>query len=109
MTTTWHRVATRDSLSVDQPLAVKIGSLEIGLFVLGDAVHAIEDVCPHAYALLSQGFVEGDTVECPLHGARFHIPTGRCTAEPGDRDLKVYATRIVDGHIEVAVEPATGG
>ncbi len=30
---------------------------------------AIENVCPHAYALLTEGFIEDQTVECPLHEA----------------------------------------
>ena len=101
---TWHAVAARADLSAEQPLAVKIGAIEIGLFELDGAIHAIEDVCPHAYALLSQGFVDGDSVECALHGARFHIPSGRCTAEPGGRDLKTYKTRIVGDRIHVAVD-----
>ena len=69
----------------------RIGENEIGLYLVGDRYYAMENVCPHAYALLSQGFVEGDEVECPLHGARFHIPTGKCTQEPGGRDLVCYA------------------
>jgi 3-phenylpropionate/trans-cinnamate dioxygenase ferredoxin subunit len=51
-------------------------------------------VCPHAFALLSQGFVEGDKVECSLHEAVFHIPTGKCLKAPADRDLTTYRVRV---------------
>lgn len=43
----------------------------------------MEDICPHANALLSQGFMDGETIECPLHGALFDIRTGQCLREPG--------------------------
>lgn len=104
MGTAWHDVGSRDELSEDQPLAAKVGKREIGIYLVGDAVYALEDVCPHAYALLSQGFVEGEEIECPLHGAKFHIPTGRCTREPADRDLKTYPVQIEGARIRVAVE-----
>jgi 3-phenylpropionate/trans-cinnamate dioxygenase ferredoxin subunit len=54
--------------------------------------------------LLTQGFVDGDTVECPLHEAVFHIPTGKCLKEPGGRDLKVYAVRLAGEEIQIKVE-----
>lgn len=104
MSSVWHDVANRDDLSEDQPLTVKVGEREIGLFVVDGAVYALEDVCPHAYALLSQGFVEGDEIECPLHGAKFHIPTGKCTKQPADRDLKTYRIQVEGGRIQVAIE-----
>jgi 3-phenylpropionate/trans-cinnamate dioxygenase ferredoxin subunit len=77
---------------------------EIGIYKVGDALYALENVCPHAYALLTQGFVDGDTVECPLHEAVFHIPTGKCLKEPGGRDLKVYAVRLAGEEIQIKVE-----
>ena len=64
---------------------------------------ALENVCPHAYALLTQGFVDGDTVECPLHEAVFHIPTGKCLKEPGGRDLKMYSVRLAGEEIQIKV------
>ena len=44
--------------------------------------------------------VEGEEIECPLHGARFHVPTGRCTKEPGGRDLKTYPIKIENNRLE---------
>lgn len=104
MSAAWQDVASREELSEDQPLTVKVGERPIGIYLVSDTVCALEDVCPHAYALLSQGFVEGEEIECPLHGAKFHIPTGKCTKEPADRDLKTYSVRIEGGRIQVAIE-----
>lgn len=90
----WHDVGAMKDLTEDQPISAKVGDTEIGVYLVGSKVHAIEDVCPHAYALLSQGFVMGEEVECPLHGAMFNIASGKCTKEPGGRDLKVYPVKV---------------
>ena len=97
----WHDIGASDSVAEEEPLAVKVADQEIGVYRVGDKLYAIEDVCPHAYALLSQGFVEGEEVECPLHGALFHIPTGKCLAQPADRDLATYPVREEGGRIFV--------
>lgn len=63
----------------------------------------MEDICPHANALLSQGFVDDATIECPLHGALFDIRTGQCLREPGDRDLQTYPVRVDAGQIQIEI------
>jgi nitrite reductase/ring-hydroxylating ferredoxin subunit len=101
----WHNIAAEADLDADFPTGVEIDGVQIGLYKQGDAVCAIEDVCPHAYALLSQGFVESGKVECPLHGAQFEIATGKCLTEIGQRDLRVFPVRVVDGRVHVQVTP----
>ncbi len=104
MASEWQDVAATDQIAEDFPLGVKVGETEIGIFLVNGQYYAIEDVCPHAYALLSQGFLEGDEIECPLHGARFHVPTGKCTKEPGGRDLKTYPVKVEGARVYIAVE-----
>ena len=103
MDSEWHRVADATEVEEDAPLSVTVGGTRIGVYRLGDDLHALEDVCPHAYAVLSEGFLDGETVECPLHEALFHIPSGRCLREPGGRDLKRYRVKQEDGAIYVQV------
>jgi 3-phenylpropionate/trans-cinnamate dioxygenase ferredoxin subunit len=100
----WHDVGAVDAVSEDMPLAAKVGEREIGVYSLAGKHYALEDVCPHAYALLSQGFVDGEEIECPLHGAKFHIPTGKCTKEPGGRDLVSFAVRSEGGRLLVKID-----
>lgn len=95
----WVDVAASADVEDDEPAHIVVNDKEIGLFRVDGAVYAIEDVCPHAYALLSQGFVEGEEVECPLHGAIFHIPSGKCLKEPGERDLVTYPAKEEGGRI----------
>ena len=103
MKDSWYKVANDADITEDQPASVKVGRDQIGVFRVDGALYAIEDICPHAFALLSQGFVEGEEVECPLHEALFHIPTGKCLREPADRDLATYEVKVEDGTVYVRV------
>lgn len=104
MTDQWRCAGHAGDLSEDAPIEFKLDGTEIGIYRVGDELYALENVCPHAYALLTQGFIDGDTVECPLHEAVFHIPTGKCLKEPGGRDLKTYSVRLAGEEIQIKVE-----
>lgn len=99
----WHDVGAADEVAEEEPISVKVADQEIGVYRVGEKLYAMEDICPHAYALLSMGFVEGEEVECPLHGALFHIPSGKCLAEPGERDLATFPVREENGRIMIEV------
>jgi nitrite reductase/ring-hydroxylating ferredoxin subunit len=100
----WQEVAELSQLDPEFPLGVEVEGTKIGIFQCGDAVHALEDICPHAFALMSQGYVEDGVIECPLHGARFEIAGGKCLNEIGQRDLQTYPVRVVDGRIAIKLK-----
>ncbi len=104
--TTWTTVGTREQVDADNPIAAEIAGAKIGVFEVDGELHAIEDVCPHAHALLSSGFVDGGEVECPLHNAVFDICSGRHLRGEPCRDLKIYPIRVVDRDIQVADDQA---
>lgn len=100
----WQRVASLSDVSSDRALPVNVGGKALALYLIEGRVYALEDICPHAYALLSDGFVDGDVVECPLHQAAFHIPTGKCVAAPADRDLATFQVKIDGNDILIDLE-----
>ena len=100
----WHRVAALSEVEEGGVFGTHLGDEPIALCRIDGKVYAFDDVCPHAYALLSQGFVEGNEIECPLHGARFEIATGKCVAPPADQDLKMHEVRIDGDDIYVSAQ-----
>ena len=66
-------------------------------------VYAIHDVCSHANVALSEGEVEGQTIECWLHGSRFDLVTGRPTGLPATQPVAVYPVKIDGDSVLVAV------
>lgn len=103
-TASWICLGKRSQVTPDMPLTVSYGETGVGIYEMDDKLYAIEDVCPHAYALLSQGFVQDGKVECPLHAAIFDIATGECLDGPGGRDLKTYPVEVKGDDVYVQIK-----
>lgn len=67
-------------------------------------VHAIGDTCSHGQISLSEGFVEGDTLECWAHGSVFSLKTGRPMNLPAFEPVPVYVVEI-DGD-DIYIDPS---
>jgi 3-phenylpropionate/trans-cinnamate dioxygenase ferredoxin subunit len=90
----WTRIASTADLKDDEGLGVAVGEKRIALFRDSGEVFATDDVCTHAFALLSEGFLEDGCIECPLHQARFDIRTGKALCAPATEDIRTYPVRI---------------
>lgn len=69
-------------------------------------VFALDNICTHALARMSEGRLKGVRVTCPMHGAAFDVRDGRVCAGPATQPLVTHRVRIVEGMIEVALDPA---
>jgi 3-phenylpropionate/trans-cinnamate dioxygenase ferredoxin subunit len=85
-------------------LAVNVEGLHIAVFNVGGTYYAIDDTCTHAEASLAEGDIDGTTVECALHGARFDLITGEAVGPPADRPVTAYRVHVEDGEIQIEVE-----
>jgi nitrite reductase/ring-hydroxylating ferredoxin subunit len=98
----WRRVAAVSDLAPNQPFGARLGEQDIVLVLLGGSVHALAGICPHAYALMCDGFIDGQAIECPLHAAIFDIRTGKCLDGPsGTGDLATFEVKVVEGQVWV--------
>ena len=97
----WTAVGDREQVDADNPFAASVGELKVGIYEVEGELHAIEDVCPHAYALLTQGFADGCEIECPLHNAVFDVTSGKHLRGEPCRDVKTFPVRVVEGRIEI--------
>jgi nitrite reductase/ring-hydroxylating ferredoxin subunit len=86
--------------------AVTLGARELVICHTREGVFALDNICTHAHARLSEGRLRATRLVCPLHGASFDIRDGRVLGPPAEVPLPTHAVRIVDGTIEVAL-PAT--
>lgn len=83
------------------------GDRKVALYRLTGAFYATSNLCTHAHALLSYGWVEGDRIRCPLHAACFDIATGKAQGFPVTQDIATYPVRVTEGIIEVLL-PLSG-
>jgi 3-phenylpropionate/trans-cinnamate dioxygenase ferredoxin component len=99
----WERVCRSDEVTAEEPKAITVKGLEIGIFRVGDRLYAIDNVCSHEYAYLTKGFVEGAVVECPLHQAQFCLRTGQCLQGPATEPLATFEVEEADGQVSVRI------
>src|SRR5579883_2185846 len=81
------------------PVRADADGTSVAVFRLGDRIYVTQDECTHGPGSLSEGFVEGEEVECPFHQGRFHIPTGRPAAPPCTIPLRTWEARVIDGQV----------
>jgi len=70
--------------------------------------HAISDICTHGQVSLSEGDVEGSTIECWLHGSQFDLVTGKPLSLPATVPVTVYPLTVEGEQVFVDIEPTTG-
>jgi nitrite reductase/ring-hydroxylating ferredoxin subunit len=99
----WVNVAALSALAEGQMLGVEVGDLLIALYNVDGEIYATDNTCTHAFAMLTDGFLDGDIIECPLHGGCFKVKTGEGQGAPITEDLRTYPVRIVADAIEVNV------
>ncbi|MBV8224268.1 MAG: bifunctional 3-phenylpropionate/cinnamic acid dioxygenase ferredoxin subunit [Verrucomicrobia bacterium] len=96
-----HRVCSVSDLP---PGGIKrIDDPAIAVFNVEGTLFAISDICTHAEGLLSEGTVEGEIVECPLHGATFDLRTGDALTPPAVDPVQTFpvVTQGEDIYVEV--------
>ena len=95
------KIANKPDISEGCGQCIEIQGKRIALFRVDDEFHAIDDMCTHDDAPLSEGPIEGDEVVCPWHAATFNLKTGKCTGPPADADVTTYPVRVVGNDIEI--------
>ncbi|MGM0561335.1 MAG: Rieske (2Fe-2S) protein [Pseudomonadota bacterium] len=103
---TWHKVASSHDVEDGKAIEVKVGDTPIALYNLDGEFFATHNICTHAYACLHEGYVDGETIECPLHQAVFDIRTGEALEGPVEVPVATYDVKREgdDIYIEVPEE-----
>ena len=98
------RVATRGELPRGGKKLVEIDGRAIAVFNVDDAFYAIDDVCTHDGGPLAEGELIGCEIECPRHGARFDVRTGRPLCMPAIEPVSVHTVELRGDDIYVATD-----
>jgi 3-phenylpropionate/trans-cinnamate dioxygenase ferredoxin component len=95
-------VATTDEIKPGERMVFEIGRKWVAVFNIDGTYYAIEDLCTHDDGPLAEGELHGCEIECPRHGARFDVRTGKVTAPPALVDVPAYDVRVEGSEIQVA-------
>lgn len=97
------RAASLTEVAPGTVIRVEAAGRALAIYNLDGSLYATDEICTHAYASLADGYIEGETIECPLHGATFSIKTGEALTPPATEPLATYAVRVDGDDILVAV------
>jgi nitrite reductase/ring-hydroxylating ferredoxin subunit len=89
-------------------LTCVVAGREIVICHTRDGVFALDNICTHAHARMSEGRLRVTRLVCPLHGASFDIRDGRVLGSPAVLPLPTHQVRVIDGTIEVMLNPPPG-
>ena len=88
------KVAETKDIQSTKMKAVKVAGENICLINVEGKYYAIGNVCTHEGGPLAEGTLEGYEVECPWHGSKFDIRTGKVTRPPADEPESTYEVKV---------------
>ena len=85
-----------DSIAVGEFKQVVVQGKPLLICHCAEGFYAIDNTCTHDDGPLEDGWLEGCAIECPRHGARFDVRTGKVLCLPAAVDIRSYPV-IVEG------------
>jgi biphenyl 2,3-dioxygenase ferredoxin component len=85
-------------------LRVESGGLALAVYNVDGEFFVTDDACTHGPGLLSEGFIEGDVVECNFHNGQFNIKTGEVVSPPCMVPIKTYKAIVENGRVLIEAE-----
>jgi naphthalene 1,2-dioxygenase ferredoxin component len=103
MTTTWVPVAKVDDVPNGDVRTVRAAGKEFALYHVEGQFFATSALCTHGFARMSDGFLEGFEIECPLHQGKFDVRNGKGLCAPITEALASYPARVENGMVHIGL------
>ena len=101
MTDDWVFAIDVEDVDDEDVAPIEIEGEEIAIYRNNGQFYASVDKCTHGDALLSDGIVVGDVIECPLHQGRFCIKTGKALSAPVSVPIETFEVKVENGKVFV--------
>jgi 3-phenylpropionate/trans-cinnamate dioxygenase ferredoxin subunit len=97
----WLAVADATQIAPGDFIQVDTGALFLLICNVNGELFAIEDQCTHDGSSMANGYLDGDQIICPRHGARFCVRSGAVKAPPAYEAVQIFPVRINGNKVEV--------
>jgi 3-phenylpropionate/trans-cinnamate dioxygenase ferredoxin subunit len=97
------RVASRADLPPGSKKLIEVDGRAVALFNVDGSFYAIDDVCTHDGGPLAEGELSGCEIQCPRHGARFDVRTGKPLSMPAFEPVATHEVIVRDDAIFIAI------
>ncbi len=98
------KAANLSDLPPGRAKIVEIGYEDIALCNVGGEIYAIANLCTHDNGPLGEGYLDGEEIECPRHGARFSVRTGEVKVLPAIIPIPTFEVKIEGDEVWVDVD-----
>ncbi len=98
------KLATTSEIPPGKVNVYEVDGRRVAICNVDGTFYAIDDVCTHDGGSLDQGQLEGDQIECPRHGARFDVKTGRALTLPAVMPVQSYPVQVEGDEITVSID-----
>lgn len=95
------RVCHTDEVPVGAALKVSVDDLILAVYHIDNIFYVTNDSCTHGPGSLSEGFLEGEVIECNFHQGQFNVRTGEVLAPPCTVPIKTYSAVVEDGVVYI--------
>jgi 3-phenylpropionate/trans-cinnamate dioxygenase ferredoxin component len=102
--TDWVRVASAEALAEGAMTAVSPADKKLILYRTRTGYFATDRRCTHQGADLLRGYLDAETIECPVHQGRFDVRTGCVLGAPASTPLRAYPVKVIDGDVYVQIK-----
>ena len=92
-----------DEVAEGAALKVETRGLALAVFNVDGAYYVTDDLCTHGPGSLSEGYIEGDVVECNFHNGQFNIRTGEVVSPPCMIPIKTYPAAVENGKVVIEI------
>jgi biphenyl 2,3-dioxygenase ferredoxin component len=82
-------------------LKVEIHDQAFAVFNVAGEFFVTDDLCTHGLGSLSEGYIDGDIVECNFHNGQFNIRTGEVVSPPCMVPVKTYPVTLIEGRVTI--------
>ena len=93
-----------DEVAAGTALKVEAAGLVVAVFNIDGEFYVIDDACTHGPGSLSEGYVDGDVIECNFHNGQFNIKTGEVVSPPCMIPVKTYPAVVENGRVLIETE-----
>jgi 3-phenylpropionate/trans-cinnamate dioxygenase ferredoxin component len=98
-------VAKIDEIEEGAVTVVRVGDTPIGLTKIDGEFFAFADVCTHDDGPVAEGELDEYIIECPRHGAKFDIRTGKAKQLPAVVPIPIYAVKVEGNAVLLSKKP----
>ena len=93
-----------DEVAAGAALRVEAGGVTVAVFNIDGEFYVTDDACTHGPGSLSEGYVDGDVIECNFHNGQFNIKTGEVVSPPCMIPVKTYPAKVEAGVVVIEVD-----